>query len=57
MERRYFDANNFGSRVYMKIVMIVVVNLATSDNLIVKSTIFPQRNIHKYNRFQTFAVF
>jgi hypothetical protein len=27
---------------------IIVVNFATSKNLIVKSTLFPHRNIHKY---------
>jgi hypothetical protein len=28
---------------------VIVVHCATSKNLIVKSTMFPQRNIHKYN--------
>jgi hypothetical protein len=35
------DSNDNGVR---------VVNFATSKNLVVKSTIFPHRNIHKYTR-------
>jgi len=27
-----------------------IVNFSTSKNLVVKSTVFPQRNIRKYNR-------
>jgi hypothetical protein len=38
-------------KVYMKLVMIMelVVNFASSKNLIVKSIIFPDSNIHTYN--------
>jgi hypothetical protein len=38
-------------KVYMKLVMIVdvrVINLVTSKNLIVKSTMFQHHNIHKF---------
>jgi endonuclease/exonuclease/phosphatase family metal-dependent hydrolase len=38
-------------RVHTKLVMIVelrVVNFATSENLVVKSTMIPHRSIHKY---------
>jgi hypothetical protein len=38
-------------RVYMRIVMIMVlrvVNFATSKYLVVKSAMFPHRNVHKY---------
>jgi hypothetical protein len=38
-ERLYEDSNDNGVR---------VVNFATSKNLVVKSTMFPHRNIHKY---------
>jgi len=36
-------------RVFFRIVMIMeLVNVATSENLVVNSTIFPHRNIYKY---------
>jgi hypothetical protein len=35
-------------RVYMKIVIIMGLEFATSKNLVVKSKLFPHRNIHKY---------
>jgi hypothetical protein len=38
-EGLYQDSNNHGVR---------VVNVATSKNLVVKCTMFPHRNIHKY---------
>ena len=40
-----------GMRVYIRIAMIMgvrVVNVATSKNLVVKSTMFPHRDIHKH---------
>jgi hypothetical protein len=43
----------FCGRGTWKLVMIMalrVVNFATSKNLIVKNTMFPQHNIHKFNR-------
>jgi hypothetical protein len=40
-ESLHEDSNDNGVR---------VVNLATSKNLVVKSTMFPHRNIHKYTR-------
>jgi len=39
-ESLHQDSNDIGVR---------SVNFATSKNLVVKSTIFPHRNIHKYN--------
>ena len=45
---RIFSNRQLGMRVYIRIVRIV--NFATSKNLVVKSTMFPYRNIHKYNR-------
>jgi hypothetical protein len=39
-ERLHQDSNDNGVR---------LVNFATSKNLVVKSTMFPHRNIHKYN--------
>jgi hypothetical protein len=39
-----FLNRQLGRKVYMKLVMI------TSKNLIVKSMMFPHRNIHKYTR-------
>jgi len=38
-ESLYQDSNNNG---------VKIVNFATSKNLVVKSTMFPHRNIHKY---------
>ena len=38
-ESRHQDSNDNGAR---------IVNFATSTNLVVKSTIFPHQNIHKY---------
>jgi hypothetical protein len=48
---RILSNRQLGMRVYMRIAMIIalrVVNFATSKNLVVKSTMFPHRNIHKY---------
>jgi hypothetical protein len=48
--REDISNQQLGMRVFAKLVMIMdlrVVNFATSKNLIVKSTMFPHRNIHK----------
>jgi hypothetical protein len=49
---RILSNQRSGVRVYMREVIndngVRVVNFATSKNLVVKSTMFPHRNIHKY---------
>jgi hypothetical protein len=35
-------------KVYTKLIVIMELHFATSKNLIVKSSMFPHRNIHKY---------
>jgi hypothetical protein len=47
-----FSNQQLRMRVYMKLVMIMVrvINFATSNDLTVKSTIFPHHNIHKFTR-------
>jgi len=44
---RIFSNRQLGMGVYISIVMIMV-TFATPKNLVVKSTMFPRRNIHKY---------
>jgi len=46
---RIFSNQQWGMRVYNRIVMMMMlVNFPTSKNLVVKSTVFAHRNIHKY---------
>jgi len=48
---RIFSDRQLGIRVYIRIFNyngVRTVAFATSKNLVVKSTIFPHRNIHKY---------
>jgi len=48
-EDSIFSNRQLGIRVYVRIVMIMVlVNFATSKNLVVKGTMFPNRNTYKY---------
>jgi hypothetical protein len=48
--REIFSDCQLGMRVYIRIVMshVRVENFATSKNLVIKGTMFPHRNIHKY---------
>jgi len=46
---RIFSNRQLGIRSYIRIVMIMVlVNFTTSKNLVVKGTMFPNRNTYKY---------
>ena len=46
---RIFSNRQLGMRIYIRIVMVMVlVNFATSKNLVVKSRMFPHRDILKY---------